>query len=320
MYSLVIPVYKNEGSLDELLLALGALNRSLGGKLEVVFVVDGSPDACFAVLRERLPACCFASRLVLLSRNFGSFAAIREGLRVAHGPLFAVMAADLQEPPELVERFFRALEAEPVDVVYGEREARADSLGTRLSSNSFWWLFRRLVNPAVPAGGVDVFGCNTAARDTLVSFIESNSSLVGQLFWMGYRRKGIRYGRLPRKVGKSAWTLGKKVKYLSDSLFAFSDLPIRVLAALGAVGLLGSTALGLVVLIVRLGGTVPVPGYAATVLTVIFFAALNSFGLGIVGSYVWRTFENTKGRPLAIVMRSEQFVGANRVDESERIA
>lgn len=309
IYSLVIPVYRNADSLPRLLQACERLSAQLQNALEVVFVVDGSPDASHELLREALPGASFASQLVLLSRNFGSFAAIREGLRAASGKYLAVMAADLQEPPELILTFFEALSGEPLDLVLGTRTARADPLLSRAASSAFWWLYRRTIEPAMPPGGVDVFGCTQQFRDRLVSLPESNSSLVGLLFWLGYRRKLIPYARQPRLSGRSGWTVRKKVKYLFDSLFAFSDLPIRLLAFLGGLGLLTSSVLSVVVLVARVLGLVTVPGYAATVLIVTFFAALNSFGLGVIGSYVWRTFENTKGRPLAIVMTAEQFSG-----------
>lgn len=308
-YSLVIPVYNNADTLPRLLTACEELAEQLARELEVVFVVDGSPDASFFLLHDQLPNVRFRSRLVQLSRNFGSFSAIREGLRAASGRYFAVMAADLQEPPELVLAFFRSLSQEPVDLVLGTRTSRADPPLSRLASSLFWWVYRRVIEPQMPPGGVDVFGCNREFRDRLLGLPESNSSLVGLLFWLGYRRKLISYARQPRLTGKSGWTFKKKLKYLFDSLFAFSDLPIRLLAFFGGLGLLTSALLSLVVLVARIFGWVTVPGYAATVLVVAFFAALNSFGLGVIGSYVWRTFENTKGRPLAIVMTAEEFAG-----------
>lgn len=307
MYSLVIPVYRNEASLPELLKALDELDESLDGKLEVVFVVDGSPDRCAELLESALPSCSFAAGLVLLSRNFGSFAAIRAGLAEAAGPYFAVMAADLQESPDLVAQFFRALESEPVDVAIGTRTARDDPALSRWSAQLFWALYRRFVQPEMPSGGVDGFGCNQSVRDHLLSMQESNSSLVGLLFWLGFRRKLVPYRRQARKYGKSAWTWSRKLRYFADSVFAFSDLPIRVLTLTGGLGLAMSGVLGAMVLIARLAGWIDVPGYAAIVLVVVFFAALNTLGLGIIGSYVWRAFENTKGRPDAVVRSRARF-------------
>jgi glycosyltransferase involved in cell wall biosynthesis len=307
MYSLVIPVYKNEGSLPELLEALAYLSEKVGPEFEVVFVVDGSPDRCAEILRVELPRRGFRAKLVLLSRNFGSFAAIRSGLAEARGPYFAVLAADLQEPPELALEFFRALENEPVDVVIGTRAARSDPLPTRWFSQLFWLAYRKLGQPEMPAAGVDVFACNRAVRDHLLALRESHSTLVGLLFWLGFRRKLVPYERRPRRHGASAWTFGRKLRYLTDSVFAFSDLPIRLLVLAGTLGLVVSAVLAVVVLVARLSGLIAVSGYAATVLVILFFAALNTFGLGVVGSYVWRAFENTKNRPEAVVASSVSF-------------
>lgn len=307
--SLIIPVYLNEGSIPELLDALERLSARVADGLEVVFVVDGSPDASYRLLRERLPANKFRSQLILLSRNFGSFAAIREGMRVAQGPLFAVMAADLQEPPELVEEFFAELARGDVDVVLGTRTSRADPWLSRTASSTFWAIYRRFVQPDMPVGGFDVFGCNLGFRDTLLSLGERNSSLVGLIVWMGFRRKLVSYERRERRHGVSGWTLRKKLRYMADSLFAFSDLPIRLLIGAGSVGMAVALVLGLAALTLRLAGVIQVPGYTAILLVVLFFAALNAFGLGTVGSYVWRTFENTKARPQSIALARTTFDG-----------
>jgi glycosyltransferase involved in cell wall biosynthesis len=309
MYSLVIPVYRNQDSIPELLLALKGLSEKLERRLEVVFVVDGSPDRSAELLERYLPDCEFRSRLLLLSRNFGSFAAIRAGLAEARGPYFAVMAADLQEPPELLLEFFRSLESEPIDVAVGTREGRNDPALSRWASQLFWSAYRRLAQREMPPGGVDIFGCNLAFRDHLLQLNEANSTLVGLLFWLGFRRKLIGYERLPRRHGRSAWSLSRKLRYLMDSVFAFSDVPIRMLIVTGAAGLVFSVGFSAVVVVSRISGLIPVPGYAATVLLITFFAALNLFGLGIIGAYVWRAFENTKGRPGAIVMSREEFEG-----------
>ena len=307
MLTLVIPVYRNEGSLPDLLAAVARLNNSVSGAFECVFVIDGSPDRCYEILRSALPGCAFRSQLVLLSRNFGSFAAIRVGLEVGQGDRFAVMAADLQEPPEMVLEMNRVLQEEPVDVVVGVREARLDPFLSRLPAQIFWGLYRRYVVPDVPPGGVDVFGCNRAFRDTLLQLQESHSSLIAQIFWLGFRRKTVTYVRQQRMHGTSAWTLRKKLSYLMDSVFAFSDLPIRLLIRGGALGAALAGLLGVVVGLARLLDVITVPGYAMTIIAIVFFGALNLLSLGIVGSYAWRAYENTKARPLAVRLRTENF-------------
>jgi glycosyltransferase involved in cell wall biosynthesis len=309
MLSLVIPVYRNEESIPDLIAALEELNRSLSGAFEAVFVVDGSPDRSLDLLQKLLPDVGFRSQLLSLSRNFGSFAAIRAGLAAGGGDLFAVMAADLQEPPDLILSFKEALESGQFDVAVGCRDSRSDPLRDRFFSSAFWGLYRTLVQREVPRGGVDVFGCTRRFRDQILTLGESNSTLVGLIFWLGFRRAEIRYIRRPRQHGRSAWSFRRKFRYLLDSCFAFSDLPMRLLSLVGLTGMTLSVIFGVVVLVGRATGRIEVPGYTATVLTVMFFGGLNSLGIGILGEYLWRTFENTKGRPSYVVFSRAEFSG-----------
>lgn len=305
--SLVIPVYRNEDNIPPLLDALETLHQHLDGRLELVFVVDGSPDNSAILLKHLLPTATFRSQLLLLSRNFGSFAAIQAGLRAGRGQYFAVMAADLQEPPSLIIEFNRILASGNADITVGLRTKRDDGVLAGAASGIFWSLYRRLVIREIPPGGVDVFGCTAQVRDLIVELRENNSSLVGLLFWAGFRRENVPYVRAKREIGTSAWTFSKKFRYLSNSIFSFTDLPIRALTLIGTLGLVSSTLLALLTLIAKLTGAIEVPGYAATVLIVTFFGGLNCLGLGVVGNYVWRSFENTKGRPPYIVASSDSF-------------
>lgn len=300
-YSVVIPVYKNEETIPRLIQALTETNLKLYGKLEAVFVVDGSPDNSFLLLKDLLDGLDFSAQLLVHSRNFGSFAAIRTGLEAARGEYFAVLAADLQEPPELLLEFYESLESGECDVVVGTRNSRKDPLMTRISSSLFWGLYRRFVVRDIPKGGVDVFGCNLEFRNQLLNLKESRSSLIALIFWLGFRRKFIGYERKVRQEGKSSWSLNKKIDYMMDSIFAFTDLPIRLLIQMGAAGLVLSIMLGLLVIWGRLTGDISIPGYAATIVVVLFFSTLNLLGLGLVGMYAWRSYENSKQRPLAIV-------------------
>jgi len=306
-YSLVVPVYRNEPAIPDLIAALVRLDAELGGALEVILVVDGSPDRSLDALARALPASGLDAKVLELARNFGAFAAIRAGLIEAAGPHFAVMAADLQEPPELAIQFFKKLEADECDVVVGVREGREDPLGSRAAAATFWAIYRRLVQPEMPKGGIDVFGCNQRARDELIAFDEAHSSLVGQLVWIGMRRAEVPYHRRARTHGGSGWTLSRKISYMVDSCLAFSDLPIRMLFAVGMLALVVTVVYAIVVLAARLTGIISEPGYATTVLLIAGFGALNALGLSVVGAYAWRAFENTKGRPLAIVRRRYTF-------------
>ena len=301
-YSVVIPVYRNEESLPRLLHAVTEMNRAVDGQLEAVFVVDGSPDQSYGILKDALASLPMPAQLIGHSRNFGSFAAIRTGLAAARGEYFGVMAADLQEPPDLLVAFFQALSNDECDVAIGTRTGRGnDPVRSRIASRIFWGIYRRLVVKDMPEGGVDVFGCNRTFREHLLELEESRSSLIALIFWLGFRRKLVGYERQARQEGVSAWTLRKKFDYMMDSVFAFTDAPIRLLMRLGAFGVFISLATAILILAARLFGFIKVPGYAPTMLSVLFLGALNLFGLGLVGTYAWRGYENSKRRPLAVV-------------------
>jgi glycosyltransferase involved in cell wall biosynthesis len=307
-YSVVVPVYGNEGSIPALLDRLSGMAAELGD-LEAVFVVDGSPDGSYLVLRRLLADRPFPSQLITHSRNFGSFAAIRTGMAAARGDYVAAMAADLQEPPELVLEFFAHLASGDYDVAVGTRTGRDDPRTTMLLSRLFWRLYRRHVHREIPAGGVDIFACSRPVADRLVALDESHSSLVALLYWLGFRRVEVPYRRAPREHGRSGWSLRRKFRYFLDSVFSFTDVPITVLTGIGLVGGTLTVLASVVVFVAWLAGAITQPGYTPLMLVMLFSTFTLLFGLGIVGSYVWRTYENSKGRPGAVTMSHETFDG-----------
>ena len=308
-YSIVIPVYRNAEGIDELLDALTEIMAPYGDAIETVFVVDGSPDDSWSRLQAGVAARGMSAQLIAHARNFGAFAAIRTGLANARGDYIGVMAADLQEPPELMTQFFELLDSGEHDVVVGARTTRDDPALSSFASRSFWSMYRALVNRDFPVGGVDVFGCTRQVAEVLTSLDESHSSLVGLLYWAGFRRVEVSYGRRARATGTSAWTFRKKRAYLLDSIFSFTDLPIRLITWIGIVGVVASFAVAATVLVTWLLGGIPVPGYAATMLVLLASTATILIALGVVGTYVWRAFENTKRRPGAVVMSRETHDG-----------
>lgn len=301
-YSIIVPIYRNADGISALLEALKNLDLR-AGEFEVVFVVDGSPDNSFERLRTGLDGCTFNWQLLELSRNFGSFTAIRQGLSCARGSYFAAMAADLQEPPELLVKFFEILREDRADVVVGVRSARNDPALTSITSMLFWRTYRFLVMKDMPIGGVDVFGCNRLFRDALLSLQEKNSFLIGQLFWIGFRRAEVPYQRRARNTGKSAWTLWRRLDYMFDAIFSFSDLPIRLLMFVGLAGFLIALAVITSVLFAWTLGWIAIKGYTPVMLTVAFFGSLITLGQGILGYYIWRIAEDARRRPSSFILR-----------------
>jgi len=307
MLSLVIPIYKSEDNLDRLLAELVSLQPRVSGGMETVFVIDGSLDRCSDILTEQLPQSGIRAQLITLSRNFGSFSAIAAGLANGKGERFAVLAADLQEPTDLVVEFNDIMRRGEADIVFGVRAGRSDPWLAELTSNLFWWVYKKFVVPEMPAGGVDVFGCTRAVRDQLLRLQEVNTNLIALLFWLGYRRQFVRYVRRSRLEGQSAWTFAKRLQYSINSIFNFTDLPIRILLAFGVAGCLLAVITGITVLVCKLLGLIDVPGYTPLILAITFFGGLTALGLGIVGQYLWLTLQNTRGRPNYVVQASDSF-------------
>ena len=302
-YSIIVPVYQNEDSIPKLLINLSTLSEKLNHDLEVIFVIDGSMDKSQDLLVIGCQDMKFKSQIIIHSKNFGSFAAITTGLKYDNSEYSSTYSADCQEPTSLIENFYEILEKDKVDVVFGQRLERQDNILSKIFSNLFWKIYRATIDSDMPKGGVDIFGCNRAFRNELVKLEESRSSLIALAFWLGFERRTVKYSRLAREAGKSTWTFRKKLNYFLDSLFSFTDLPIRVLLGGGAIGVILSLVLGSVILILSLYGDIKVPGYSPTVLLILFFGALNIFGIGLVGSYAWRAYENSKKRPNAVVSK-----------------
>lgn len=307
MLSVIIPVYRNEENLPRLFEELERLAARVSDAFEIVFVVDGSPDRSLPIIRERLATWHIRTQLVELSRNFGSFAAIGAGLRVAEGDYCAVLTADLQEPPELVLTFHKLLTSGAADVAFGHRQGRADPWWSRVWSDAFWALYRRFVVPDMPKGGIDVFGCTRQVRDHLMDMKEINTNLIALLLWLGFRRTFVPYKRRARLEGRSAWTFGRKLRYAFDSVFNFTDLPIRLLLGLGAAATVVAVIASIAVFAGWWLGRVPILGYTPLMLAIALFGGVTALGLGIVGQYLWLSLQNTRNRPPFVVATSEAF-------------
>ena len=213
MLSIVIPVFRNEKNIDRLVQELERIAGIAPMPIEAVLVVDGSPDRSLESLRDRLPSAAFSSTLVSLSRNFGAFNAVRCGLERASGDYIAVLAADLQEPADLALTFLDILKRDEADIVFATRSSRDDPWFDEVTSDAFWSLYRRWVLPELPPGGVNAVGCTRMVRDRLLELREPTTNLIALFFWLGFRRAYVPYDRQAGRDGRSAWTLGKKLRY-----------------------------------------------------------------------------------------------------------
>lgn len=308
--SIVIPVYYNEDNLKPLYEDLRKkFIDAIEYEYEIVMVNDGSQDRSYQVMQE-LAAQDKNIKIVSLSRNFGSHAAILCGLEKCTGDCAVVKAADLQEPTELLIEMIESWK-KGNNVVLAVRQDREESLGTKFFANTYYWLVRKAALANMPEGGFDVYLLDRKVINVLLSLDERNSALTGQILWSGFKTEQIPYVRLEREIGTSKWTLKKKIRLVTDTLFSFSTLPISLVTGIGTVSFIGALVWGIVVLIFKLMGLIQVSGW-----TTLFIFNLFSFGiimvtLGILGGYLWRTFDASRNRPPYIV-EDENKVGDTR--------
>ena len=302
--SIVVPVYKNEGSIDQLLHRINEISAAVSGMVEAVFVVDGSPDKSLDALRSQLPMAGFDARVLLLSRNFGAFSAIRAGLREARGDATVVMAADLQEPTSLITNMLGIVQRDEADVAVGVRQSRKDGVVSRTLSAVFWKIFNRVSSLELPRGGVDIFALSCSARETLNTFEESSTSLIGLIYWMGFRRQEVPYHRAERRVGKSSWSLQKRINYAKDSVTAFSEFPLTVFLWSGAVGAIVSLFFALIGAFQYIFTSDHQSQREVTAIGLLFVASYLMAGLGVLGTYLWRIADNVRKRPDSITWKT----------------
>lgn len=298
--SIVIPVYYNEENLLP-------LYRDIKEKFidvttdtyEIVMVDDGSKDQSWSVMQE-LAEMDSNIKTIHLSRNFGSHAAILCGLTHCTGDCAVVKAADLQEPTELILQMVESWK-KGNNVVLAVRSGRDESKSQSLFANLYYWLVRKTALPNMPKGGFDVYLLDRKVIEVLDRLDEKNSALTGQILWSGFKTDIVYYHRLAREIGTSKWTLKKKIRLVMDTLFSFTTLPITIVLNVGVWSMIGAMIWALVVLISKFAGWIDVSGW-----TTLFIFNLFSFGvimmtLGILGEYLWRTFDASRNRPPYII-------------------
>ncbi len=301
--SLVIPVYYNEDNLRPL---YADLKEKFIDKIdyayEIVMVNDGSQDKSWEVMQE-LAAQNKNIRIISLSRNFGSHAAILCGLTNCTGDCAVVKAADLQEPTELLLEMIESWK-EGNNVVLAVREGRDESKKTTLFANLYYKLVQKFALSGMPDEGFDVYLVDRKVITVLENLDEKNSALTGQILWSGFKTGKIYYHRLAREIGSSKWTFKKKVKLVMDTLFSFTSLPISIVLNVGMISIIGAVIWAIVVLISWLAGAIDVSGWTSLFIFNLFAFGVIMMTLGILGEYLWRTFDASRNRPPYIIEES----------------
>ena len=305
-FSIVVPVYYNEENIPHTIPRLLGLGQRLPAyNLELVFVDDGSGDGSFRALQEEQKK-DRRIKIVKLSRNFGSVAAVQAGLLYATGDCVGVIAADLQDPPELFVDMIHEWEGGK-KVVLAVREGRQDGLLQKCFSGGYYFLMRKLAIKDYPKGGFDFVLLDRQIVEEVNRIDEKNTNIDTLIYWLGHDRSTIPYLRRKRQHGKSRWTLSKKIKLFIDSFVSFSFAPIRMMSLIGLITAGLSFAYGIVAIVAALRGEIPIRGWTTLIVVLTFLLGLIMVMLGIIGEYLWRILDEVRKRPSYVV--DEVFLG-----------
>ena len=294
--SVAIPLHDEERGLPELLRRVGAALDTLpGGPHEMVLVDDGSRDGTRAALMD---AAARDDRItaIALSRNFGHQVAVTAALDHATGDAVIVMDGDLQDSPEAIPEFVRRFE-EGYDVVYARRVRRKEGLVLRFCYWLFYRMLARMSDVRLPVDVGDFGLMSRRVVDELRLMPEHHRYLRGMRSWIGFRQIGIDVERDARFAGESSYTAMKLLRLAFDGMFAFSIVPLRAAAVVGALAMLLSSIFALYSLVARLFFDQAPRGFTSLILIVSFLSGVNLLFLGVIGEYVGRVYEEVKRRP-----------------------
>lgn len=298
--SIIVPVYYNADTLELMYLDLKQkILDIIEYDYELIFVNDGSKDDSLSVLRE-IKNRDSKVKIYSLSRNFGSHAAILCGLEHMTGDCAVVKAADMQEPSELILEMVESW-TRGNNVVLAVREDRQEGFLKKYFANLYYTLVRKLALPNMPETGFDIYLLDKKVVNVMCTLDEKNSSLACQILWAGFKTDRVPYTRLAREIGKSRWTLTKKIRLVMDTLFSFSTVPIKVVTTIGMISFLGALIWALVELICKLSGLIEVTGWTTLFIFNLFSFGVTMLTLGILGEYLWRTFDASRNRPPFII-------------------
>jgi glycosyltransferase involved in cell wall biosynthesis len=323
LLSVVVPCYNEIAMLPLLDERLRSALDALSMPWEVVFVDDGSVDGTYQQL-VLMSAAEPRVKVVRFSRNFGHQAAVAAGLKFARGEVVAILDADLQDPPELIAACL-AHWREGVQVVYCQRERRQEGFGRRLLYAAFYRLFRAFSDVAMPLDAGDFCVMDRRVVDVIVQMKERHVFVRGLRAWAGFRQLALPYDRPARAAGETKYRFRKLLALAGDGLFSFTLIPLRLATWLGLLLTTLSCLWGAFVLLWRflgfqvMGNTAhDLPGWTGFVLLLILFGSVQLLLLGVLGEYVGRIYEETKGRPRWIVEAAHGFADAEANTEGSR--
>ena len=293
--SIVVPVYYNS---DTLMMLYEDMKEKILGKLEdyeLVFVDDGSGDNSWEIMNQ-IKDMDGNTKCVKLSRNFGEHAALLAGLSVCTGDCAVTKQADLQEDSEIILDMYESWK-KGNKVVLAVRSDRDENPVKKFFASMYYVIIHKLVNEKMPVGGCDCYLLDRQVIKVLEMLDEKNSSLTLQVLWAGFKTDHVYFHRRDREVGKSRWTLSKKIKLAMDSMLSFSYFPIRFMSMVGVIFFLVSILMAIEVIVEKVAVGTPILGWASLMCVVLFSFGCMMLMMGILGEYVWRALDASRNRP-----------------------
>jgi len=309
-FSIVVPLYNEAENVAPLLARISAAIEPIRAQFdhEIVLVNDGSTDGTLAAIRAEMHRRS-AIVLVNLSRNFGHQLAATAGIEIATGDAVILMDGDLQDPPELIEDFLRKWR-EGYDVVYAVRRTRKGESRFKLfTARAFYRIIKRLTKIAIPLDTGDFRLMSRRAVEAVRRLPERHRFLRGMVSWVGFNQAAIEYDRDVRYAGETKYPLSKMLRFAMDGITSFSDVPLRFASYFGFTVSVIAFVYAVIVIVLKMFSLKPVfytPGWASTIVAVLFLGGVQLMSLGILGEYLGRVYDEVKGRPLYIISDIER--------------
>lgn len=299
--SVVIPVFNNASSLNELAKRLSSILDETSREYEIIFINDGSRDNSNLILRE-IAHGQSSIKVIALSRNFGQHPAICAGFEHAKGEVIILMDADLQDRPEDIPSLICTLRDSNADIVYTIKKYRGALIASRLSSTIYHYIFSRIVSANVPLNIGTFRAFNRQFLEALLQFKEVNVLYGPLMFYMGYRSCFLELPYVERAHGRSAYTFAMRLQLAVNSLISYTDIPHKISILFGGFLLAGSFLYSLLVAIQYFFIGSSLPGGSTLILLVLCLTlgSLMMF-LGIIGSYIFRVYQEVLNRPRYLV-------------------
>ncbi len=299
--SILIPAYNEQEVLEHLYQRLGKLaNDNRSYDFEFLFVNDGSRDKTLELIQSYAKIDNRVS-YINLSRNFGKEIAMIAGFDYVTGDAMVIIDADLQDPPELIPRMIKYWE-DGYDDVYAKRNSReGETWFKKSSSRWFYKILQKTTNIPIQIDTGDFRLLDRRCIEALKQIRETQRYTKGMFSWIGFNKKEITYDRDPRIAGSSKWNYLKLFNFAIDGITSFTTAPLRISSLFGfIISLISFVYIIVIVINTTIYGN-SVAGYPSLMAVVLFLGGVQLLSLGVIGEYIGRIFNETKGRPLYFI-------------------